>query len=241
MPLRNPSILVVDDDENILRMMQRILELEDYRVFTSSNGEDALDAFAVESPDLVLLDIIMPDMNGYSVCQHIRKFSRTPIIMVSVKNNEEEKVYGFDAGADDYVTKPFSVKVLTARVRAVLRRTDLYTKHPEPAFHCGALVIDFSRQRVMVAAREVNPTPIEYAILSYLARNAGFLLTSDQIIENVWGKAYIGATRVLQTNISRLRQKLGDDSRNVRYIVTVPGIGYMMRSDSSFCDSKYCT
>ncbi len=228
MPTGKASILAIDDDVHVLRMIQRILELEDYHVVACDSGEAALSTFEEVTPDLVLLDIVMPDMDGYSVCQRIREFSKTPVIMVSVKSEDEEKIQGFDAGADDYVTKPFSSRVLAARVRAVLRRNELRTRHPEPAFHCGDLVIDFSRHRVNMAAREVNLTAIEYALLSYLALNAGLMLTSDQIMENVWGKGYIGATHVLQTNISRLRRKLGDSSRKARYIVTVPGIGYMM-------------
>jgi len=229
MPSKKISILAVDDDERMLRMMQRMLELEGYNVRTSNNGEAALDMFDEITPGLVLLDIIMPGMNGYTVCQRIREFSQTPIIMVTAKGEDEGKVRGLDIGADDYVTKPFSSKVLAARVRAVLRRTELWIERPQHSFHCDDLTIDFARHRVSVAEREVNLTATEYTLLSYLAINAGRLLTPDQILEKVWGEDYVGETHLLQVNIARLRQKLADNAREAKYIVTRAGIGYMMR------------
>jgi len=228
MPSKKASVLVVDDDVHILRMTGRILELEGYRVLTASNGEIALDIFDKETPDLVLLDIMMPGMDGYTVCQRIREFSQIPIIMVTAKGNDEEKVQGLDAGADDYVTKPFSSKELAARVRAVLRRATLWDERPEPAFCSNELVVDFASHRVTLTGGELDLTATEYRILSYLARNAGRVLTPDQILEKVWGEEYIGETHLLQVNIARLRQKLGDDAKNPRYILTRPGIGYSM-------------
>jgi DNA-binding response OmpR family regulator len=167
-------------------------------------------------------------MDGYTVCERIREFSQVPIIMVTAKGNDEETVKGLDAGADDYVTKPFSSKELAARVKAALRRTTLWDEHPEPAFSSNDLVIDFARHRVTVGSQEVNLTAIEYKLLSYLARNASRILTPDQILVTVWGEEYAGETHLLQVSIARLRQKLGDNARNPRYILTRPGIGYMM-------------
>ena len=210
-------------------MMQRILELEGYRVRTASNGKAALDTFDDENPDLVLLDIMMPDMDGYAICQNIREFSQTPIIMVTGKGNNEEKVEGLDAGADDYITKPFSANELAARVRAVLRRTKLWDEHPEPSFHSGDLVIDFTRHRVTLGAQEINLTATEYRILSYLARNVDRIVTPDQILQRVWDKEYTGEIHLLQVNIARLRQKLRDNPRRPKYILTKSGIGYMMQ------------
>ncbi len=229
MPSMKTSLLVVDDDVHILRMMQRMLELEGYRVLTASSGEAALDIFDEETPDLVLLDIMMPNMDGYTVCRRIREFSQTPIVMVTGKDNDEEKVQGLDAGADDYVTKPFSAKELGARVRAVLRRTKLWDERPEPAFHSCDLVVDFARHRVTLSGQEVNLTATEYRLLSYLARNADRVVTPDQILGQVWGEEYVGESHLLQVNIARLRQKLNDDTKNPRYILTRPGIGYMMK------------
>ena len=231
MPSRKVSTLIIDDDIRMLRMMQRILELEGYRVRTASNGQAALDTFDDENPDLVLLDIMMPDMDGYAICQNIREFSQTPIIMVTGKGNNEEKVEGLDAGADDYITKPFSANELAARVRAVLRRTKLWDDRPEPAFHSGDLVIDFARRRVTMGDQEVKLTATEYRILSYLARNVDRIVTPDQILETVWNKEYIGETHLLRVNIARLRQKLGDSPKNPKYILTRSGIGYMIQQD----------
>ena len=228
MPSRKASVLVVDDDVRMLRMMQRILELEGYRVLTASNGQAALDVFNEEEPALVLLDIMMPDMDGYTVCRRIREFSQIPIVMVTVKGNEEEKVEGLDAGADDYVTKPFSSRELTARVRAVLRRTKLWEERPEPAFSFGDLVVDFASHRVTVGEEEIDLTATEYMILSYLARNAGRVVTPDNILSSVWGEEYHGEAHLVQVNIARLRKKLKDDVKNLRYILTKPGIGYIM-------------
>ncbi len=228
MPRRKVSVLVVDDDVHILRMMQRILELEGYLVLRASNGEDALDILDKETPDLVLLDIMLPGMDGYSVCRYIREFSQVPIIMVTVKSNDEEKVQGLDAGADDYVSKPFSSNELLARVRAVLRRTNLWAVPLEPSLCCYDLVVDFVRHRVSRGSQEVNLSATEYKLLSYLAHNAGRIVTPDQILAKVWGEEYNSETHLLQVSMARLRQKLGDDARNSRYILTRPGIGYMM-------------
>ena len=228
MTSRKVSILVVDDDVRILRMIRRILELEGYRVLIASNGEAALDVFCEGNPNLVLLDIMLPGIDGYAVCRGIREFSQIPIIMVTAKSNEEEKVQGLEAGADDYVTKPFSSAELAARVRAVLRRSRVWDKRPEPAFHYNDIEIDFAAQRVTLDSQEINLTATEYRLISYLARNAGRVVTPDQILENVWNEEYLGETHLLQVNMARLRQKLKEDTRDSRYILTKPVIGYTM-------------
>lgn len=229
MPSKKTSVLVVDDDIRVLRMLQRMLELEGYRVLTASDGEVALNLLLdEETPDLVLLDIMMPDMDGYTVCRHIREFSQVPIIMVTAKGNDEEKIQGLNAGADDYVTKPFSASELAARVRAVLRRAKLRDELTEPAFYFHDLVIDFTRHRVSLHGQDINLTATEYKLLSYLARNADRVLTPDQILETVWGEQYGGDTHLLQVNVARLRQKLGDNAKNSTYILTRAGIGYMI-------------
>ena len=232
MPSRKASVLVVDDDPRILRMMQRLLELEGYRVLWASGCDSALDVFAEENPDLVLVDIMLPGMDGLTLCRHIREFSQVPIIMVTAKCNDEEKVKGLETGADDYVTKPFSSRELVARVRAVLRRTKLWDEQPEPIFCFQDLVIDFAHNRVTLGVQEVNLTDTEYRLLSYLVRNAGRLLTHDQILEKVWGNEYPGENHLLHVNITRLRQKLSDDARNPRFVMTRPGIGYMMMKNA---------
>ena len=228
MPSRKVSVLVVDDDVHILRMMTRILELEAYRVFKVNDGEGALNVLEEETPDLVLLDIMLPDIDGYTVCRRIREFSQVPIIMVTAKRNDEDKVEGLDAGADDYVSKPFPSNELIARVRAVLRRTKLWDERPEPALHFHDLAIDFARHKVTLGSQEVTLTATEYRLLSYLARNADRVVTPDQILKKVWGEEYDGETHLLQVSMARLRRKLGDGAKHSRYILTRPGIGYVM-------------
>ena len=228
MPSRKMSVLVADDDIYVLRMVQRILQLEGYQVLVANSGEAALNMFEEGSSDLILLDIMMPDIDGYTVCQRIREFSQIPIIMITAKGNEEEKVRGLDAGADDYVIKPFSSRELVARVRAVLRRTKLWDERPGPAFHSYDLVIDFTQHRVTLGTKEVNLTTTEYKLLSYLARNSDKMVTPNQILNSVWGEEYLGETHLLQVTMARLRHKLGDDAKKPKYIITRPGIGYMM-------------
>lgn len=228
MPSRKELVLVVDDDRHALRMMKRILELEGYRVSTASNGEATLDIVDEEAPDLVLLDLMMPGIDGCTVCQRLRQFSPVPIIMVTARTKDEDKVQGLDAGADDYITKPFSAAEVTARVKAVLRRTKSWHEHPEPIFRSGELVADFTSHKVTLIGQEIGLTANEYKILFYLARNAGRTVTPDDILRNVWGEEYIGETPLLYVNMTRLRKKLADDAKSPRYILTRPGIGYTM-------------
>jgi len=232
MSSKKAMVLVVDDDVRMLRMMKRMLELEGFDTLIANSGESALKVFEKESPDLVLLDIMMPDMNGYIVCKHIREFSQIPIIMVTAMGDDKEKVEGLDIGADDYVTKPFSASELAARVRAVLRRIGPQEESPGATFQYKDLVIDFTSRRVTVSGRELILTSTEYRLLSYISRNAGRVVTPDQLLDKVWGEEYIGAPHLLQVNIARLRKKLGDDAKHPTYILTRPGIGYIMSKPS---------
>jgi DNA-binding response OmpR family regulator len=225
-------ILVVDDDIRMLRMMKRMLELENFQTITASSGEAALKVFEKENPDLVLLDIMMPDMNGYTVCEHIREFSEVPIIMVTAMGDDKEKVEGLDIGADDYVTKPFSASELAARVRAILRRTGTRERQPNSLFRYKDLVIDYASNRVSMQDEELILTSTEYRLLSYISQNAGRVVTPDQLLNKVWGEAYLGAPHLLQVNIARLRKKMGDNARSPTYILTRPGIGYIMAKPS---------
>ena len=221
-------ILVVDDDVRMLRMIKQILELEDFQVILARSGEAALQAFENASPDLILLDIMMPGMDGLTVCQRIREFSSVPIIMVTAKGGNEEVVEGLDTGADDYVTKPFSAGELAARVRAVLRRTGVPDKSAEPVFHLNDLRVDYTTRQVTLGRREIKLTAIEYKLLSYLTQNAGRIVTPDQLLINVWGESYLGSPHLIQVNIGRLRKKLGDSAKDSSYLITRPGIGYLI-------------
>jgi len=232
MPKKKSLILVIDDDIRMLRMMKRMLELEDFEVITASSGETALKIFEKDSPALVLLDIMMPDMDGYLVCRRIREFSQVPIIMVTARGDDKEKVEGLNIGADDYVTKPFSASELAARVRAVLRRIGNQDTGQQAVFCYKDLTIDFASRRVMVESRELKLTSTEYKMLSYISLNAGRVVTPDQLLAKVWGEEYVGAEHLLQVNIARLRKKLGDSAKQPSYILTRPGIGYIMAQSS---------
>jgi len=232
MPKKKALILVVDDDIRMLRMMKRMLELEGFEAITANCGEAALKTFERETPALVLLDIMMPDMDGYIVCRRIREFSQVPIIMVTARGDDKEKVEGLNLGADDYVTKPFSASELAARVRAVLRRIVGQEIPQEAVFHYKDMVIDFASRRVLINNQELKLTSTEYKMLSYISLNAGRVVTPDQLLNKVWGEEYIGAAHLLQVNIARLRKKLGDDAKKPDYIQTRPGIGYIMSKPS---------
>ena len=227
--MAKPRILVVDDDMGLQKLARVNLESRGYQVSVASNGEAALQTFEEEAPSLVILDVMMPGMDGFETCRRIRALSDVPIIMLTAKDQEEDVLRGLESGVDDYVTKPFSVDVLVARVRAVLRRTKFPEEMPQPAFRSGDLVIDFENHRIILAGSEVELTATEYKLLSLLARNAGRVLTQNQLLERIWGWEYGGERHILQVAVARLRQKLGDDPHQPTYIVTKVGIGYTFR------------
>jgi len=196
----------------------------------ASDGKQALEEIETHQPDLVLLDVMMPKLDGFTVCQRVREFSLVPIIIVTARGQDQDKIRGFDLGADDYLTKPFSVDELLARVRAVLRRAQ-FMAHDRATTHAtsiGELTIDFTQHLVTMAGREITLTPIEYRIISYLAMNAGRVVTQDLLLEHVWGAEYAGESHMLQVNVNRLRRKLEADPTYPRYILTKVGIGYLL-------------
>ncbi len=235
MPTKKTTILTADDDPQLLRLVARNLQLEGYEVLTASDGKQALEQIEAMLPDLVLLDVMMPKMDGFTVCQRVREFSTVPVIMVTARGQDQDKVRGLDMGADDYLTKPFSVDELLARVRAVLRRTN-YTSNENNAARAavtiGDLHIDFTQHLVAMAGTEVILTPTEYRILSYLAQNVGRVVTQDLLLEHVWGSEYVGESHMLQVNVNRLRRKLEVDPIHPRYILTKVGIGYLLATHS---------
>jgi len=224
-----PIVLVVDDDRSLARVMAFNLEQEGYRVLTAGDGETALELVQKEKPSLVLLDVLLPGISGYEVCGQIRQTSAIPIVMVTVKGSEEDVVKGLDLGADDYLAKPFDMGILLARVKTVMRRAQALLKPVRPAFILGQLRIDFDAQQVAVEDHEVDVSRTEYRLLCLMARNPGRLLTSDYLLTEVWGPEYSGDSHVLSVAIARLRKKIGDDSRNPKYVVTRPGVGYMLK------------
>jgi len=223
------QILVVDDDPRYVRLMEANLVSAGYRVITASNGQDAVDAVDASHPDLVLLDVMMPGLDGIQSCERIRKFSTVPIIMVTARGDERDRVRGLDVGADDYIVKPYSVTELLARVRAVLRRAQFEdSSSKQSVFTHNKLRVDFARAEVFLDDSEVQLSATEYRLLLQFVQNQGRVMTSEELLENVWGKSYRDDKEVLWVSISRLRQKLEDNPKNPQYIVTRPGLGYTM-------------
>jgi DNA-binding response OmpR family regulator len=232
MSARKTRIVTADDDPQLLRLITRNLEFEDYEVLPASDGQQALEQIERSVPDLVLLDVMMPKMDGFTVCQRVREFSSVPIMIITARGQDQDKVKGLDLGADDYLTKPFSVEELLARVRAVLRRSQLRanddTRGAQATVTIGELTIDYAQHLVMVGGKELTLTPTEYRLLAYLARNAGRVVTQDLLLEQVWGEDYLGESHMLQVNVNRLRRKLEADPAHPRYLKTKVGIGYLL-------------
>ena len=225
--MRKTHILVVDDELSIIKFLRANLEANGYEVLAAMDGTEALQTFERELPDLVVLDIMMPKMDGFEVCRRLREWSQVPVIMLSALGDEGDKVKCLDLGADDYITKPFGASELTARVRAVLRRTEGAGTIPtQPSFTSGDLEINFVKRRVTVAGNEVKLTPTEYALLQEFVLNAGKVLTHTYLLNKVWGSEYREDTQYLHVFVRRLRAKLELDPTNPRYILTVPGVGY---------------
>ncbi len=222
-------ILVVDDEPRYLRLMEANLISERYEVFQARNGQEAVDAVGKHHPDLVILDVMMPVLNGFQACERIREFSNVPIIMVTAKGDEQDRVKGLDVGADDYIVKPYSATELLARVRAVLRRAQFSGgDFQQPLFVHGDLRIDFARAEVFKDNQTVFLSATEYRLLLQFAHNLGRVLTSEDLLINVWGNEYRDEKEILWVSISRLRQKLEADPKNPSHIVTRPGLGYTM-------------
>jgi len=229
--MTKPGILVVDDELSILKYVSACLRREGYEPILANNGQDALVLAEEENPTLVILDIMMPKMDGFEVCQRLREWSQLPIIMLSARGDEEDKVKCLDLGADDYITKPFGVGELIARVRAVFRRTEAAGTIPtQPSFTSGDLEINFAQRRVTVAGEEVRLTPTEYALLQELSLNAGKVLTHTHLLNKVWGLEYREERQYLHVFTRRLRTKLEPDPTDPRYIMSVPGVGYQFKS-----------
>ncbi|MDD2201953.1 MAG: response regulator transcription factor [Firmicutes bacterium] len=224
------KVLVVDDEASIVELIRFNLEKEGYEVVEAYDGVEALRVVRAESPDLIILDLMLPGIDGIEVCQAVRRESSVPIIMLTAKGEEFDKVLGLSVGADDYVTKPFSIRELVARVKAVLRRQNMNLEcEGEPTcarIRTGDLVIDPDTYQVQVRGKSMDFTPKEFELLYLLASNSGRVLTRELILEKVWGYAYPGSTRTVDVHIRRLRQKIEEDDSNPVYIQTVHGVGY---------------
>jgi len=222
-------VLVVDDEAPIRRFQRAALAAHGYEVLEARSGQEALSAVTAQRPDLLILDLGLPDMEGLEVTRRLREWSNIPIIILSVREREADKVATLDAGADDYLTKPFGVGELLARMRVAMRRTVPATD--EPAFTTGELQVDLASRIVTVAGQEVQLTPTEYDLLRALVTHAGKVMTHRQLLRQVWGVAYEQETHILRVNISNLRRKIEADPTRPRYIHTEPGVGYRLRTD----------
>jgi two-component system KDP operon response regulator KdpE len=227
-------VLVVDDEPQILRALRTSLRAAGYDVETAETAEQALALLAANPPDAVVLDLVLPDGKGTDVCRELRKWSTAPVIVLSVVGDEAEKVAALDAGADDYVTKPFGIDELLARLRASLRRVDAPA---EPVVVIGDLRIDLEKRAVSVGGSAVQLTPHEFALLRVLARNPGKLLTHTTLLREVWGRGYASEAHYLHVYVSQLRRKLEPDPARPRYILTEPGAGYRLAEPSVLSSS----
>ena len=226
MTLPGLKVLVVDDEIAIQRFLRVALSGEGFNVIEANSGEAALTAIIHNRPDLVILDLGLPDMDGIEVTRRIREWSKIPIIILSVREQEDDKIAALDSGADDYLTKPFGMGELLARIRTVLRRQ--ITGNSEPVFTVGGLVVDLANRLVTIDGAEVQLTPTEYDILRALVTHAGKVLTNRQLLKEVWGAGY-DDLHILRVNVSNLRHKLEPDSSRPTYIHTEPGVGYRLK------------
>ena len=221
-------ILIVDDEPRLIRLVREVLSAAGYEVLTSSSGGQSIEAVAMEQPDLVLLDIMLKDIDGYQVARRIREFSDVPVIMLTAKVTEADKLAGFDAGADDYVIKPFSSKELLARVRAVLKRAQKAPLSTETQIECGDLNIDLARHCVKIGQREIYLTATEYNLLHEFATHVNQVLLHEQVLIAVWGPEYRDDVDYLRSYVHSLRKKLERNPANPEMIVNVTGVGYML-------------
>ena len=222
-----PKLLIVEDEPSLREALSYALESEGFAVVACDRGDRALEVFERERPDLVLLDVMLPGLSGVEVCKRIRLTHATPIIMLTARDAEIDTVVGLEVGADDYVTKPFSVRELVARVRAVLRRGGEWEQlAPETAVEAGGVRVDADRHEVRVRGQVVELPPKEFALLELLVRNAGRVLTRDVLIDRIWGADYVGDTKTLDVHVKRLRGRVEEDPRSPALIVTVRGVGY---------------
>ena len=224
-----PLVLVIEDEPQMLRFLRPALEGHGYRMIEARSGRDGLTEAATRSPDVVLLDLGLPDLDGLAVTARLREWTQTPIVVISARGREEDKVAALDAGADDYVTKPFGVPELLARLRVALRHAARADGAEAPRFTIGDLEIDLEKRRVLRAGEAVHLTPIEYRLLAELARHAGKVLTHSHLLKQVWGPASAQQSHYLRVYMAQLRRKLEEDPARPRILLTELGVGYRLR------------
>jgi two-component system response regulator RegX3 len=225
------KILIVEDEESVLDPLELLLTKEGFSIETARDGKEALDQFAKTNPDLILLDLMLPEISGTEVCRQIRLKSQVPIIMLTAKDTEVDKVVGLELGADDYVVKPYSKAELVARIKAVLRRKGSdSTNEQSGSITAGPVVIDVERHQVSINDQLISLPLKEFELLEFLVRNSGRVLTRTQLIDRVWGSDYFGDTKTLDVHVKRLRAKIEKDPANPVYIQTIRGLGYKFES-----------
>lgn len=229
-------VLVVDDENAIRRYLKTALAAQGFGVYEAANGQEALNAVLENRPDVIILDLGLPDFDGIEVTRRLREWSQTPIIILSVREAEQDKIAALDAGADDYLTKPFGTGELMARMRVVMRR--LAVKPDEPILQVDDLKMDLTRRVVTLAENPIPLTPTEYEILRLLLQNAGRVITHSQLLRQVWGTAYESEMHILRVNISNLRRKIEADPARPHYLLTEPGVGYRLRFDDQEANSR---
>jgi len=227
----SPHILVIDDEPQILRALRTILTAHNYQVSTASRGEDGLTQAAAINPDVILLDLGLPDMDGIEVCEQLRSWTQTPIIVLTVRDSEKQKVIALDKGADDYLTKPFGIEELLARIRVALRHSSQDKGSSEPVIQVVDLTIDLAKYQVTRGNQQIKLTSTEYKLLAYMAANEGRVLTHQIILSNVWGFEYMDNVEYLRVYMNQLRKKIEVDPNNPRILTTEPGIGYRFSSE----------
>jgi len=221
------KILAVDDEQRMVRFIQLNLEQDGFEVVTAYNGKEALEQVRTQLPDLILLDIMMPDINGFEVLKKIREVNNVPVIMLTAKGEEDDRIQGLELGADDYITKPFSPRELVSRIRAVLRRTKSFKEDQvDQIIVDDRLTIDFSRREIWVEGKKVDLRPTEYRLLYHLVQNAGWVNTHEQLLSKVWGFEYQDEPHYVRLYVNYLRKKLEEDPSNPKYILTERGVGY---------------
>jgi two-component system KDP operon response regulator KdpE len=222
-----PRVLIVDDEKAIQRFLKNALSSAEFSVHLADSGKEALTAAMAVRPDLIILDLGLPDMDGVEVLRRLREWTKVPVIILSVRDREDEKVTALDSGADDYVTKPFGIGELLARMRVALRKS--IQESPEPVYRVDGLEVDLEHRRVAVQGKEVQLTATEYDLLRLLVNHAGKVLTHNQILRQIWGPAYVEQPHLLRVNISNLRRKIEPEPTRPRYILTELGVGYRLK------------
>jgi len=231
--MEKTHILIVDDDPAILRLLSTNLKARGYEISAANDGGEALQAVECNFVDLIILDIMMPVMDGVEVCRRVREWSDVPIIVLSARGDEKDKVKCLELGADDYLTKPFGIAELMARVKTALRHSNVSRTPAQSCFSCGELEINYALRRVTVGGKAVELTPTEYSLLQHLAVNADKVLTHNMILQTVWGSEYSSEKEYLRVFVGRLRKKLERNPSSPRYIQTVPGVGYHLATVAS--------